>query len=193
VSVLAVNGWSGSIVYNTIPDNIKYPWPRTLSGGGGGVSGGGSIWSSTEQVIWIKYDGAPAYPVYLKPGYNDVRFWIPTIFPENTWVEAKLEIIATGYILIPAGFEWEVITGENVPPAPPNSKRIDKIKFIDLYDVVINYVPVPVDDQNVIDNVTFKDVYDTNIRTIDTDTADNIDGITFKDISDIDLITPIPP
>lgn len=219
MAILGVNKWDGSIVYYTNTSGGKtYPWPDSTSGGGGGASGGGGIWSSVEQIIWIKYDGAPAYPVYVKPGYNDIRFWIPTIFPDDIWIEAKLEIEApSGYILIPAGFEWDIITGEDVPPPPPNSKRIDKIKFRDYYDVVINYIPPPPTGDPNIDEITYDDVYDTDIRTIltlnesvidefnfddihdvdvntiHTEQINNIDNFRIIDIKNIDMITPIPP
>ena len=195
MAILGVNKGNGSIVYYTNTSGGKsYTWPASISGGGGGISGGGSVWSSVAQVIWIKYDGAPAYPVYLKPGYNDIKFWIPTLFPDDIWIDARLEIeVPSGYILIPAGFEWDVITGENVPPPPPNSKRIDKIKFRDYYDVVINYVPPPPTGDPNIDNVTFEDVHAADVRTILTLNESVIDQFNFEDVHNVDILTPIPP
>lgn len=197
MAILGAKKWNGAIYYNKNPsDDDTYTWPDDRTrGSGGGTSGEGGIWSSVAQVIWIKYDGAPAYPVYVEPGYNEIKFWIPNIFPEDLWIEAKLEIEAPdGYILIPAGFEWDIITGENAPPAPPNSKRIDKIKFKDYYDVVINYVPpTPPTGEPIIDEFSFKDLYNIIINTIHTEQSGNIDRFKIEDFKDIDLITPIPP
>lgn len=197
MAVLGVKKWNGSIVYysnpSSVDDSINNPWPPHRKGGGGGISGGGVIWSSVEQVIWIKYGGAPPYPVYLKPGNNDVKFWIPTLYPDDGWIEATLEIEAPGYILIPAGFEWDVLTGENVPPARPNSKRIDKIRFRDYYDVVINNVPPPPAGDPYIDEISFRDIYGTDLNNILTLEEDILDNLTFEDVHNVDMETPEPP
>lgn len=189
MAILSVNKWNGSIVYYTTGDSIyNKGWPPSNNGGGGGVSGGGGVWSSIEQVIWIKYNGAPPYPVKLKPGHNEIKFWIPTLYPEDVWVETKLEIIAPGYILIPAGFEWDVLTGENVPPPPPNDKRIDKLRFKDYYNIDINYVPPsPSDDKDNIDEYGFIDINEINIKNINKIIKDNIDISSYTDINDIDI------
>ena len=198
MAILGVKRWNGRIVYysnpSSVDDNINNPWPPHRKGGGGGISGGGVIWSSVEQVIWIKYDGAPPYPVYLKPGYNDIKFWIPTLYPDDMWIDATLEIIAPGYILIPAGFEWDVLTGENVPTFVPNSRRIDKIKIRDYYDVLINNVPPPPPAGDpYIDEMTFKDIYGADLNTILTLEENILDSLTFEDVHNIDIETPVPP
>lgn len=100
------------------------------AGGGGGIIGGGQIWSGSSQIIWVSAGGVK-YPIQLEPGWNDVGFWIPSIFPDDTWIESPIIIEAPGYILIPGGFEWGVITGVGAPPEPIMIDILDRITPID--------------------------------------------------------------
>lgn len=157
-------------------------------GGGGGCSGGGTIWSDSEQVIWISVNNAPKYPVLLHPGNNDVKFWIPFIFPDDEWIEAPLIIEAPGYILIPAGFEFGVKKGKNAPEQFPNTKLIDKLKFIDVYDYDIQSIPVPVNLDGIFDEIVFEDTHSIDIVAI-SNIVDKycIEELNMQDINDYDI------
>lgn len=124
-------------------------------GGGGGVAGGGSIWSSCDQIIWVSCGGL-RYPIWVKAGWNDIWFWIPSIFPNDTWIDATLIIEADGYILIPAGFEWNVVTGIGAPPEPLVIRFIDKIAVKDSVYIDFRYPDIP-HDPVIIDTVDIRD------------------------------------
>ena len=117
LAVLSVTGFDGYIQYGQTNNSQSHDTTNGQAGGGGGISGSGSIWSGSSQVIWVSAGGVK-YPIYLEPGWNDVEFWIPTIYPQDDWVECPIIIEAPGYILIPGGFEWAVITGIGAPPGP---------------------------------------------------------------------------
>lgn len=153
---------SGAIIYS--PDG-SYGTDGSGGGygGGGGIGGGGSVWSDSEQLIWISVNDAPKYPVWLQPGWNEVHFWIPFIFPDDEWIEAPLIIEAPGYILIPAGFEFNIKTDEDAPVQTGNPKMADKLQFIDVYDIEIQEVPVPVDLDGIFDEVVFEDIHAIDI------------------------------
>lgn len=159
--------------------------------GGGGMGGGGTIWSSCEQVIWISVNSAPKYPIYLSSGWNDVHFWIPFIFPDEEWVEAPIIIEAPGYILIPAGFEIDVKTDEDAPVQTGNPKMTDKLKFVDVYDYDLQSIPVPVDLDDLIDELVFEDTHSIDIVAI-TNILDEayMDELVFEDTHSIDIVGP---
>lgn len=157
----------------------------------GGFGGSGSIWSSCEQVIWVSCGGL-RYPIYLKPGWNDVWFWIPNIFPDDTWVESQIVIESDGYILIPAGFEWTIITGEDAPYYPSNQKMAEKLQFKDCYSIEIYTKPVPVDLDNIIDKLGFGDVSLTEIKSLAVKTITQLEDIGFEDIHKLELEISVP-
>ena len=162
-------------------------WPPG-GGYGGGMGGGGGLWSGSAQLIWIIVNNAPKYPVWLKPGWNEVRFWIPFIFPDEEWVEATIIIEAPGYLLIPAGFEFYIKTDEDAPVRTGNPKMADKLKFIDLYDIEIESVPVPVDLDNLIDEIVFEDTHSIDIIAISNIVDEAcIENLTIEDINDYDI------
>ena len=204
---------SGAIIYS--PDG-KYGNDGSGGGygGGGGTGGGGSVWSDSAQLIWISVNNAPKYPVWLKPGWNEVHFWIPFIFPDDEWVEAPIIIEAPGYILIPAGFEFGIKTDKNAPVEPGNPKMIDKLQFVDVYDIEIQEVPVPVDldglfedivfedihaidiinatlmaEQSLIENLNLEDVYNVEIESAPfSGEFDNIEEINIEDVNSTTLV-----
>lgn len=147
---------SGAIMYS----------PGGGSGGdfdGGGCDGGGNAWSDSAQLIWISINKAPKYPIWLEPGWNEIYFWIPFIFPDDEWVEAPIIIEAPGYVLIPAGFEFNIKTDEKAPVKPSNPKMIDKLKFRDVYDIDIVSAPVPIELDGLFENIVFEDTHSIDI------------------------------
>lgn len=188
MAIMNVLAYSGQIVYNTNPDK---PFPSVAGGGGtGGGTGGGSIWSDSSQIIWIRIDSGVKYPVRLEPGWNDIKFWIPSLYPEDVWIEAPLIIEAPGYILIPAGFEWDILTDESAPEKLGNRKMSDGLKFIDTYDIEIITPSKPIDIDKIIDELEFNDFIDSDIITTKIDDNINIDEYTYEDIHKIELELP---
>lgn len=178
---------SGAIIYS--PDgNYGTDGSGGGYGGGGGIGGGGSIWSDSEQLIWISVNNAPKYPVWLQPGWNEIHFWIPFIFPDDEWVEAPIIIEAPGYILIPAGFEFSIKTDEDAPVQTGNPKMVDKLQFIDVYDYDIQSVPVPVDLDGIFDELVFEDTHSIDIIAISNIVDEAcIENLTIEDINDYDI------
>ena len=155
--------------------------------GGGGCGGSGSLWSSSGGVMWVKADSAPPYPIYLKPGWNDVWWWIPWLFPDSRFEDVTIEIVAPGYILIPAGFEWWMSEPEGAPVGPAVSKQVEGLKFKDMYDIDVKSSPGPTNIDGNIDDIDFTDVYKSEIIEIANKYIDeNIDDIDFTDVYMVD-------
>lgn len=187
MAILGVRAYSGS---------IRYPYSKPTGtsagdGGGGGTGGGGVIWSSTDQIIWITI-GSVKYPVHLKPGKNDISFWIPSLFPEDTWIETQLVIEAPGYILIPAGFKFDIFTGEGAPSGTSILKLTDKIKITDFYSIDIVDVPVPpeppADIDSIISEYEYSDFITTDILNISIKDTSYIDVFSVEDVNNLDSV-----
>lgn len=181
MATLSCNNESGFIAYGTNDGGSG-----GSGGHGGGFGGGGAIWSSQEQVIWISAGGL-RYPVYLKPGWNDVKFWVPYIFPEDTWIESPIIIETEGYILIPAGFEWTFVTGKDAPYIPGNQKMADKLKFVDCYDLEILSKPVSVDLDNIIEELGYSDFTLTELIGVAIKEVGQLEELGYEDIHSLEL------
>jgi len=198
MGVLNVTQGPGAIIFSDAPEYQ----PGYISSGGvdsgygyggntstGGMGGGGEIWSDSEQIIWIKVNDAPAYPIKLKPGTNKIKFWVPYIFPKDEWVEAAIIIEAKGYILIPVGFEFNLQTTKDAPVLPGNPKMTDSLRFDDLYDIEIQQAPVPVDLDNIVDELNMQDIYAVDIINADiVEEQGLIEELSIEDVYGIDLI-----
>ena len=184
---------SGAILYSS-EGNYGTDGSGGGYGGGGGMGGGGSVWSDSEQTMWISANNAPKYPVYLKPGWNKVHFWIPFIFPDDEWVDAPITIETPGYILIPAGFEFNIKTDKKAPVEPGNPKMIDKLQFVDVWDYDIQNVPVPVNLDGLLEELVFEDTHSIDIIAISNIVDKScIDNLTIEDINDYDIQNvPVP-
>lgn len=184
---------SGAILYNDSGD-----YGTDGSGGiigtgyinAGGIGGGGPIWSDSEQIIWIGINDTPKYPIYLKPGWNKVHFWIPFIFPDDEWVEAQIIVEAGGYLLIPTGFEFNIKIDKNAPEKTGNPKMIDSLRFTDLYDIEIQSIPVPVDLDGIFDEIIFEDIHAIDITnaTLLAETS-LIENLNIEDIYNVEIET----
>lgn len=180
---------SGAILYNDSGDYGTDGSGGIIgTGGAGGIGGGGPIWSDSEQIIWIGINDTPKYPIYLKPGWNEVHFWIPFIFPDDEWVEAQIIIEAGGYLLIPTGFEFNIKIDKNAPEKTGNPKMIDSLSFTDLYDIEIQSIPVPVDLDNLINEIVFEDIHAIDIINA-TILAEQtvIEDISFEDVHHVEI------
>lgn len=182
MAIFEVSRTNGSIGYGAAGEAGVVDFPKTggpggVGGPGGGIKGGGTIWSSCEQVAWFSFNGGPAVPVYLHPGNNDVRFWLPSIYPEDDWVESEITIEVTGYILIPAGFEWEIMQAEDAPERPPYLKQFDKLKIVDKYDVDLIHVQGPLEDDEL-EDINIEDTFNAELvsgpQTYEDDELENI-------------------
>lgn len=191
---LSVTGEAGYIFYNK--NGTGFPEADggvPSGGGGGGICGGGSIWSSCEQVIWVSAGGV-RYPIWLEPGWNDIWFWIPSIFPDDTWIDAPLVIEAPGYILIPGGFEWNVITGIGAPPEPGIIRIIDKVfikdeLYISFREPDLPDNPVIVDTVNIHDELMITMRQGGHITIAIEDQVDVNESIGFNDDGKPDINT----
>lgn len=176
----------GTLNCTTGSGAIIYPYNGAP---GPGLSGGGNLWSSAGGIMWINWNNAPAYPVYLKPGWNDVHYYIPLIFPDDEWVEAPVIIIAPGYILIPAGFELNLGVASDAPIEAPNPSRVDSIQFKDIYDVELVEVPVPIDTDAIIEEIGIEDINAIDIINAVLLTEELlVDEINIQDVNEITLV-----
>lgn len=125
-------------------------------GGGGGICGSGEIWSSEEQIVWVSAGGV-RYPMLLKPGINRVWFWIPSIYPEDTWTSSSLVFESSGYILIPAGFEWNTFTGVGAPPEPMVVRMGDSVVIGDSWFISFRKPDPGSGDLYITDSVDIED------------------------------------
>ena len=186
-------------------------------GSGGGTYGSGTIWSGSSQDIWIDMGGGNKYPIHLEPGYNDVNVWIPTIYPEDKWVETTPTIEAPGYILIPGGFEWEttinpaaplglsspriterfeikdVFDIEKITPEPPINldEILDEYNIVDINSLTVEEINILL--QIFIDNFEINDTLKEEIINIIVSDSDFSDNMELQDVFDIEKITPEPP
>lgn len=154
------------------------PWS---SGGPGGLRGGGWVWTGFPQLIRIGGNGLLGQYIWLKEGWNEIEFFIPFIYPKDVWLpNVQITIESDGYILIPAGFTWEVLYNDKVDKLPPNSKMIERIDIKDIYDLVIEH--------NIereikgLDDFSLEDFIDiVKQRLPQTYHIENIDDIDIKD------------
>lgn len=169
MATLGVTGFDGSIEYK-YSSSQSHDYTDGQAGGGGGISGSGPIWSSTDQIIWVNAGGVK-YPIHLKPGWNDVQFWIPTIYPQDGWVQSPIVIEAPGYILIPGGFEWGVITGIGAHPSPMLFGIVDSVTVADSCTIIF-------------ESPSSKDI---NIAIADTVVASDSVDIVFKAVETVQI------
>ena len=164
------------------------PWS---SGGIGGIGGGGFVWCGFPQLIKIGGDGLLDQYIWLGKGWNEVEFYIPFIYPDNTWLpNVQITIESQGYILIPAGFTWEVIYSDNIDKLPPNSKMIEGLDIKDIYDLVI--------ESNIdkeikgLEDFSLEDFIDIVKQKLpQTYHIENIDDIDIKDFTERIIINTI--
>ena len=176
---------SGYVVFDAYGYVGEPPGP----GGGdtGGMGGYGSIWSGTEQIIWVSVGNSPKVPVYLEPGDNDVWFYIPYIFPDEEVDEGSLKIESEDYIWIPAGFRIIKTPAEDAPPAGLFINFVDKIRSNEVFDMLLQHVEPPVDLDDIIDRIYSADVFDAKLRAVQKkfDLDNIIDTLNSVDILEI--------
>lgn len=183
-----VEGVDGAIYYTTEhqnkPENNHKDSRGNKSTGGLGASG--KIFSSTDQVIYFNVGGFK-YPIYLKAGYNNIEFNTPFIYNQDIWIDTNIEIEATGYILIPAGFEWEVIIDEQAPlPPVPQSKLSDAFKPRDFIKTELFKLSPPIDTDNLIEELTFEDNIKIETYHYGDQVQSNYDDLNLED--DVQLV-----
>ena len=191
-----------------------YPMPTSGGSGGGGgaggfgggasgggssyaggfISGSGTIISDFEGIIYIKYGDSPPYPVYVKPGKNEIYFFIPIILPVPTQTDATITIEAKGTILIPAGFKIVRKAGNTLTPVP-NFKIVDKYGVMDFVAIDKQTVtpPVDIDLDDVVDEFKLEDFVDIDIVNATVKALDNIDILDIADFLDAEHLIPVEP
>lgn len=154
--------------------------------GGGGFFGDGCIWSSCEQIIWVSHAGT-SYPIYLKPGYNNAHAWLPNLSPSPGSSSGVPTIEATGYILIPGGFIWKTITNSDVPrPLELSSPRIlDRFEIKDIYNILVEKAPVPVNLDELLDSFEILDTVKTEILDVISSNKNFKDDMELNDFADV--------
>lgn len=164
------------------------PWS---SGSVGGIGGGGFVWCGFPQLIKVGGDGLLDQYIWLGKGWNEIEFYIPFIYPDKTWLpNLEITIESQGYILIPAGFTWEVIYSDNIDKLPPNSKMIERLDIRDIYELVI--------ESNIdkeikgLEDFCLEDFIDIVKQKLpQTYHIDNIDDIDIKDFTERIIINTI--
>lgn len=154
---------------------------------GGGMTGSGKIWSATEQVIYVSLGNGNKYPVYLKPGYNQVYLWIPNILPEDMWQETTPKIESEGYILIPGGFSWETIINPEAPLGLSSPRITDRFEIKDLYHVRIEQAPIPINLDEILDTFKMMDITKEELINVVISNQSLLDNFELEDFINIEL------
>ena len=159
----------------------------TGGGTGGGMRGSGTIWSATEQTIWIDLGNGNKYPVYLKPGFNNVEIWLPNILPEDMWQETTPKIESEGYILIPGGFSWETIINPEAPLGLSSPRLTDRFEIKDLYNVRIEQAPIPINLDEILDTFKMMDITKEELINVVISNQGLLDNFELEDFINIEL------
>lgn len=154
----------------------------------GGMIGSGVIWSSTSQTIWIDLGNGNKYPVQLEPGPNKVEINIPNILPEDKWEETTPKIEAPGYILIPGGFEWQIIITPEAPLGLSSPRIVDRFEIKDIYLVEKITQDIPVDLDNILDEYLFNDNGTVDVNKVNILLKDFIDTFEVNDTMKIEIV-----
>ena len=165
------------------------------SGGGfsgGYISGSGTIISDFEGIIYIRYGDCPPYPVYVKPGKNEIFFFIPIILPVPTQGDAVITIEAKGTILIPAGFKIVRKAGNTLVPVP-NFKIVDKFGMRDLISIEVQTIEPPVDLDDICEEFEIQDFLDIEIINATIKAFEAVDIIDMDDFLDMEHLIPVEP
>ena len=154
----AMSGWSGT-------------------GGSGGVSLNGRVWSSQSQLIYVSVGKGAKMPVWVNQGWNDLDIWYPYQFPDDTYVDGQIQVESEGYILIPLGFIIKVEISNKVEKKPPMPKPTDVIKFKDFIDYQL--IRGPGDkEEDIIEDINLEDFSHTDLiegpKIIHSDNEDEI-------------------
>lgn len=153
------------------------------------IDGNGKIYSSTAQIIFINVGDSIKYPVVLEPGWNDVHIHIPIIRPDDVWEETTITIESEGYILIPGGFEWEIIVSPEAPLGLSSPRLLDRFEIKDVYDILQEVKPIPVDLDGIFDNIKLVDEIKTDLLKVAQRVFDGIDEAMLEDLLSIDIET----
>lgn len=183
-------GGEGAIIVDWTPGG-PYPCPVENEAG---AAGGGGVYSDSEQTIIVSI-GDIDIPIRLYPGWNDVQFWIPVFFIPGVPIDIKLEIEAFGYVLIPAGFTWNLFFPEGAVDDPSNTthKMNDSLKFVDVYQIELIVAPEPVNLDDIIDDLLFEDISSEDIQEIKIKLQGLSDDLSFDDFGLVDFEVPIIP
>jgi hypothetical protein len=125
------------------------------------------------------------YPIHLEPGNNDVYIFIPSIYPEDLWIETTPKIEAPGYILIPGGFTWETVIKPEAPLELSSPRITERFELKDLYDVEKVTPIIPTDIDNIIDEYTIEDIQNMTLQEIAITFKDLIEEFESQDVFDI--------
>lgn len=124
-----------------------------------------------------------------------MQFWIPVFFIPGVPIDIKLEIEAFGYVLIPAGFTWNLFFPEGAIDDPSNTthKMNDSLKFVDVYQIELIIAPEPVNLDDIIDDLVFEDISTEDIQEIKVKLQGLSDDLAFDDFGLVDLEVPVVP
>lgn len=199
---LNVEGYGGAITYynttvsggingylqghfNNGENTTKYGGPGNMFSTGG-FGGYGSIWSSGRQIVFIGAAGGIKYPILLNPGNNDVNFWVPAIYPEDTTGKKPIVIEAQKYLLIPGGFTWDTEQSEDAPGINEakeiEREKVERVHFLDFAALELTK-PAGSKDKAYTDSVQIYDFAALEVklpaRLIDKDVAEVANALDF--------------
>lgn len=157
---------------------------------GGGTEMTGQIYTDTEQVMEVDMgDGNKSF-VYLEPGWNDIHLIIPTIYGRTKWVSNLTPKVKTsGYVLIPAGFNFRTFNNKAVRKGLSSPHLLDKFSFSDIYDVLKIERPVNTD----IEEFNIQDFAALTKIEIQKKILDYLDEFEIEDDYDITVDSPVVP
>jgi hypothetical protein len=159
---------------------------------GGYISGSGEVISDFEGLIYIKYGNCDPYPVYVKPGKNNIYFFIPIILPVPTKIDSTLTIEAKGTILIPAGFKIIRKAGDTLVPVP-SFKVADKFGVRDFILLDKETVAPPVDIDGIVDEYEIQDFTNIEIITATIKAFEGLETFNIEDLVGIIQEVPVKP
>lgn len=191
------DGWIGYPITEESPDDgetkVVIPVPPNPDPDNPNYDNGGYIWSGSDQTIWINTGSGIKYPIRLKPGWNQVWAEIPIIVPRDDNGDHNITIEAPGYILIPGGFTIEIITSDDAPLGLSSPRIVDNVEFDDGY-FVEKYTPsVPIDLDDIVDEIEFSDIADVSVDDINIIAKDYLEELGFGDATDVEIYVPEVP
>ena len=146
----------------------------------------GKVYSSTAQTIILNVNGNK-YPVVLQPGWNDLQVYIPILSPDDIWEETTIKIESEGYILIPGGFQWEVLTSPEAPLGLSSPRLLDRFEIKDVYDILQEIKPIPIDLDGIIDKLELIDEIKSDLLNIVKNEFNGIDEHSLEDFLMVDI------
>lgn len=153
------------------------------------------IYSSGGYITISPGPGLPSIRIWTHPGINKINIKIPivSIDGQNT-VVINPSIKASGYVLVPAGFNFFLYKKKKQIKQLNNSKTVlDSFMIFDFVETHKENSGVIIDSDTILDNINIIDSVDN--KNIPINISKNLQKEAFDvyDISDYDLKIPVKP